>query len=81
MQNTIVVKLQKVAQYRHENLEQTIAEAVKIGLNKLWLDYILGRYLTKKISRRKAIELAGRDAVKSAEYQDKTVHNDLLWGR
>ena len=80
MQNTIADKLREVAEFCHENPEQVIAEAVDIGLQKLWVDIVLVQYLKKRISRRKAIHLVGADQVKLAERQDKITQNDIKWG-
>lgn len=81
MQNTITEKLQEVIQFRQEKPEQVIAEAVEIGLEKMWVDFVLAQYLKKRISRRKTIQLVGLELVRLAEHQDKYVQKDIRWGR
>ena len=80
MQNTITTKLQEVATTRHEEPGQIIAEAIEIGLGKMWADGVLAQYLHNRISRRKAIQLVGFDLVRLAEHQDSMAQNDIKWG-
>lgn len=81
MQNTITEKLQELTTFRREKSEQVIAEAVEIGVEKMWIDDVLSQYLRKRISRRKAIQLAGLDLVRLAEHQDRAVQMDIKWGK
>lgn len=78
---TITEKLQEVAKFRQENPQQVIAEAVEIGVSKMWIDSVLGQYLNKKISRQKAIHLVGLDLVRLANQQHKIVQTDIDWGK
>jgi len=80
MQNVLTEKLKEIAEFRQEKPGEVIAEAIEIGLEKMWVDKILGQYLKKRISRQKAAHLVGLDLVKLAEYQNKVVQNDLTWG-
>lgn len=80
MPNTITEQLKEIAHLQHKNPELVIAEAVEIGLEKMWLDSILSQYLKKQISRRKTIQMAGLDMVRLAEHQDKVVQKDIKWG-
>jgi len=80
MQETMTTQLEELARLRHEGPSEIIAEAVKIGLSKLYVESVLGQYLKKRISRNKAIRLAGLDAVKLAEQQKRIVEKDLAWG-
>lgn len=80
MQSTITQNLHELARFRHQEPGQIIAEAIEIGLWKMWIDVVLAQYLKKKISRRKAIQLVGLDIVKLAEHQDRIAQSDLRWG-
>ncbi len=80
MQHTIPVQLEELAKLRHEAPSAIIAQAVKIGLSRLYVESVLEQFLKKRISRNNAIRLAGLDAVKLAEQQKKIVENDLTWG-
>lgn len=80
MPTSITEQLKEIAHFQHKNPEAVIAEAVEIGLEKMWLNSILSQYLKKQISRRKAIQLAGLDIVRLTEHQDKAVQKDIQWG-
>lgn len=80
MQNTMTDKLEEVAKLRHEKPQEIIAEAVEIGLDKMWAGLILAQYLKKQISRQKAIQLVGFELVGLAEHQNKIVQADIKWG-
>lgn len=80
MQQTITVQLEELVKLRHEAPAEVIAEAVEIGLSKLYLESVLGQYLKKQISRSKAIQLVGLDAVKVAEHQQRMTQHDIAWG-
>ena len=80
MQNSLTVQLAEVAKLRREPPTEVIAEAVEIGLSKLYEDSVLKEFLNKKISLKKAIQLVGHEAVNLAKQQHKIVQKDLSWG-
>lgn len=80
MHPTITVQLEQVARLRHQAATEVIAEAVEIGVSKLYQDSVLKQYLNKRICRRKAIQLVGIDIVKLAETQHKITQKDITWG-
>lgn len=80
MHPTITAQLEQVARLRHQAATEVIAEAVEIGVSKLYQDSVLKQYLNKRICRRKAIQLVGIDIVKLAETQHKITQKDITWG-
>ena len=58
---------------------EIMAQAFQTGLRQLWRERILGQYLREKITRDKAIEVAGIDWVELAERQHKAMMEDLAW--
>ena len=72
--------LGEVAKLRHAEPQQIIAEAIEIGIAKMWQESVLGKYLDKRISRKKAVQLVGFELVKLAEQQQKVVREDIKWG-
>ena len=73
-------EIEDIAQTRNEAESIVIAEALKIGVTTLWKEAILDRYLTGKISKKKAISLVGQHLVSMAEKQKKAVIGDIKWG-
>ena len=80
MHDTMTIQIDELVKLRHETPSEIIAQAVKIGLSKLYTDCVLGKYLKKKISRQKAIAAVGLDTVKLAEDQQRMVRKDIAWG-
>ena len=80
MRDLMTSQLQELAKSRHETQSTVIAEALKVGLSKLYTDCILEKYLRKRLSRQKAIAMAGLDAVRLAEEQQKFLRKDVAWG-
>lgn len=81
MIDVMTQKLEKVVKFRRQKTEQVIAEAVEIGLEKMWIDAVLAQYLKKIISRAKAVHLVGSDMVRLAEHQNRVVQTDAKWGK
>lgn len=76
----MTVQLEELVKLRHETPSEVIAQAVKVGLSKLYTDCVLKKYLNKRLARRKAIAAVGLDAVKLAEEQNRIVQKDIAWG-
>ena len=80
MHNTMTVQLEELVRLRHQTPSEVIAQAVKVGLSKLYTDCVLEKYLNKRISRHKAVAVLGLDTVKLAEEQNRIVQKDIAWG-
>ena len=74
------IQLEELVKLRREKPQELIAEAVQIGLSKLYADSVLKQYLNKRMSRNKAVGLVGIEAVKLAEQQYKIIRKDVSWG-
>ena len=71
--------LESLVRETHKPEAEIVAKAFQTGLRQLWREQILGQYLRGKISRDKAITLAGIDYVKLAERQRDAMMEDLAW--
>lgn len=60
-------ELETLAKERKEDVISIIANAVKIGIEKIRQETILERYLKKLITREAAIKLVGVEVVRLAE--------------
>jgi hypothetical protein len=80
MQRTITARLAELVKLRREPPQELIAEAIEIGVSRLYTESILARYLKKRLSRRRAIRAVGFEAVKTAETQQAAIHKDVAWG-
>lgn len=73
-------ELETLAKERKEDVISIIANAVKIGIEKIRQETILERYLKKLITREAAIKLVGVEVVRLAERQREAVLEDVEWG-
>lgn len=71
--------LRKLAQEMQRPESEVIGLAVEAGLQQLWRERALGRYLHGEISRAEAVEVAGIDWVELAERQRQAVLEDVQW--
>jgi hypothetical protein len=58
---------------------EIITMALYAGLQHLWREVTLKRYLQNQIPRSEAIEIVGIDWVELAERQSKAMREDLEW--
>ena len=73
-------ELETLSKERREDVATIIANAVKIGIEKIRQETILERYLKKLITREAAIKLVGVEVVRLAERQREAVLEDVEWG-
>jgi len=67
MEDVVLRELETLAKERKEDVISIIANAVKIGIEKIRQETILERYLKKLITREAAIKLVGVEVVRLAE--------------
>lgn len=80
MQEEMLRELEMLAKEKKEDVTTIIANAVKIGIEKIRQETILERYLKKLITRAEAIKLVGLESVRLAERQRDAVLEDVKWG-
>jgi hypothetical protein len=80
MKDMFVKEIEELARVRKVETTDLVAQAIKIGVSKLWQEMVLDKYLNKKMSRKEAIRLAGIDNVRLVEKQKKIVLEDIRWG-
>ena len=80
MADVVLRELETLAKERREDVATIIANAVKIGIEKIRQETILERYLKKLITREAAIKLVGVEVVRLAERQREAVLEDVEWG-
>ena len=80
MEDVVLRELETLAKERKEDVATIIANAVKIGIEKIRQETILERYLKKLITREEAIKSVGMELVRLAERQREAVLEDVGWG-
>ena len=73
-------RVREIANARDVPESEVLEQALERGVEDLWQELVLTRYLNEEIAREKAIELAGFDRVKRAERETEAVEEDVRWG-
>ncbi|MFC6731817.1 MULTISPECIES: ribbon-helix-helix protein, CopG family [unclassified Haladaptatus] len=80
MVTDLTERVQEIAKARGIPESEILEQALERGVEDLWIDLVLSRYLSEEIDRETAIELVGRDRVKRAERELEAVSDDVRWG-
>ncbi|MGR3179585.1 MAG: hypothetical protein ACUZ8E_16200 [Candidatus Anammoxibacter sp.] len=73
-------EIEDVANFRNISESTVISNAIKIGVDKLWKESVIDKYLTNEISRDEAVKLVGLSLVILAEEQKIAIIEDINWG-
>ncbi|MCZ7399610.1 MAG: hypothetical protein O8C62_08030 [Candidatus Methanoperedens sp.] len=80
MKYELLDELEELAKAKHEDISDLIAEALRIGVSKLWQERVLSMYLRGELNRKEAVKRVGLNMVKLAEKQKKAALEDVKWG-
>ncbi|WP_049943491.1 hypothetical protein [Halolamina sp.] len=80
MATDLTKRVQKIAEARSIPESEILEQALERGVENLWIDLILSRYVNDEIGRATSIELVGCDRLKRAERALQAVEDDVRWG-
>ena len=73
-------QVRELAEARDVPESEVLEQALERGVETLWIELVLSRYLNDEIGRDEAVDLVGRDRVKRAEREVDAVEDDVRWG-
>ena len=73
-------QVRELAEARDVPESEVLEQALERGVETLWIELVLSRYLNDEIGRGEAVDLVGRDRVKRAEREVDAVEDDVRWG-
>jgi len=73
-------RVREIAEARDVPESEVLERALERGVDDLWRELVLGRYLNGELTRERAIELVGKDRVARAEREADAVAEDVRWG-
>lgn len=73
-------EIKDIVKFKNKPESVVIAEAIKVGVYKLWQETMLDQYLKGKITKKQAIKSLGFELVNLAEKQKNAVIEDIKWG-
>ena len=78
---TVSERVQELAEHHGMDESAVIQEAVETGVETLYRDMIVSRYLDGEITREKAIEHLGVELVEDVEAAQEAVEEDVSYQR
>ena len=72
-------QLETLSRETHRSETEMMALALQKGVEQLWRERLLGRYLRNDITRDEAVEAVGLDWVETAERQRVAMLEDVSW--
>jgi len=73
-------RVREIAGARGVPESEVFEQALERGLEDLWEDLVLTRYLDGEIDRESAVKRVGRPKVERAEQEVQIVEEDVDWG-
>lgn len=73
-------RVQEIAEARDVPESEVLERALERGVEDLWHELVVTRYLADELSREEAVELVGKDRIKRAEREVQAIEEDVRWG-
>jgi predicted transcriptional regulator len=73
-------KIKQLARDREVTESEILEQAIERGVEDLWTESVLSKYVEGEIDRERAVELVGLDRVKRADREVEAVEEDVEWG-
>lgn len=77
---TVSDRVRELAEHHDMEESVVIQQAVEAGVETLYRDMIVSRYLSDEITREEAIEQLGVEVVEEVEAARDAVEEDVRWG-
>lgn len=72
-------RVREIARYRDADESSVIEQALERGLDDLWEDVVIARYLDGELAREEAVAKVGLEAVERADAASDAVDADIEW--
>lgn len=73
-------RVRELAEHHEMDESAVIQRAVEAGVETLYRDMMVSRYLADEITREEAIEQLGVEVVEEVEFARDAVEEDVKWG-
>lgn len=73
-------RVREIARHRDLDESEIIQQAVEQGVEDLWRDVVVDRYLAGEIDREEALEELGPEYLREVERAKTAVESDVEWG-
>jgi hypothetical protein len=73
-------QLDEVVKLNHSDPSQVLAEALRAGMNQIYVEAVLAAYLRGVLSREESAHRVGIDSVTRVDQERQAVREDVEWG-
>jgi predicted transcriptional regulator len=73
-------RVQEIARYRDSEESYIIQQAVETGVEDLWRDVVISKYIAGDLTREEAIEAVGHDVIRRVDRAKVAIEDDIEWG-
>ncbi len=73
-------RVRAIARHRQVDESEVIQQAVEKGVESLWRDTVVSKYLSGDLSRAEAVDELGEDIVRQVDTAKDAVEEDVAWG-
>ncbi|WP_049980790.1 hypothetical protein [Halolamina rubra] len=73
-------RVREIADARGVPESEVFERALERGVEDLWFDLVISRYLNDEITRSRAVEAVGEERLRRAEREAEAVEEDVRWG-
>lgn len=80
MELALTEKIEELTCERGVSESEILEQAIERGVNELWTESVLSKYVEGEIERERAVELVGLDRVRQAEREKESIEEDVEWG-
>ena len=77
---TVSERVRELAEHHELDESVVIQQAVESGVETLYRDMLISRYLADEITREETIEQLGVDVVEDVESARDAIEEDVEWG-
>jgi len=78
--NSVSERVHELAEHHDLDESAVIQQALEAGVETLYRDMVVSRYLADDITREDAVEQLGADVVTEVETARDAVEDDVRWG-
>lgn len=80
MATEVSERVREIARYRGAEESEIIQRAVENGIENLWRDVVISKYLDGEISREEAADELGPEIVNRVDQAKDAIDEDIEWG-
>lgn len=73
-------RVREIAQYRDTDESAVIQQAVESGIETLWRDVVIAKYLDGDLTREEAVNELGADVIHRVDRAKDAIDEDIEWG-